>query len=315
MARFVKEVVLFLLLQLPLAGWVAYQYTPNEFAYFASVLDKTARLESLPSPKVVLVGGSNVAYGFDSELLEQRLGRPVVNMGIHAPFGLDYMLAEVESSLQPGDLVIVCPEYEVLASDLKPESLVWILELRPGNLAYVPLRQWPGLLDGGLPYLGSVLRGFRRSPDERRLRAQSMPVVARSAFDAWGDVAQHRNWTPPDPAAHLARIRSGLLFEEGYDTHRLQAAVATLKAFDQRYRARQAKMVLSLPPIPRFLYQRHPDQIATVESALRSTGIPVITTAEEMTFPADQFYDTIYHLRGPAIEARSQKVVRGLVGR
>ncbi|MGE0495448.1 MAG: hypothetical protein AB7S38_39950 [Vulcanimicrobiota bacterium] len=312
MARFVKEVTLFLLLQLPLAGWVAYQYTPNEFAYFASVIDKTARLESLPSPKVVLVGGSNVAYGFDSQLLESGLGRPVVNMGIHAPFGLDYMLAEVESSLKPGDLVVVCPEYELLASDLKPETLVWILELRPHNLAYVPPRQWPGLLDGGLPYLGSVLRGFGRSPDQRKLRAQALPVMVRSALDERGDVVGHREWTPPDAREHLARIRSGDLFKEGYDTHRLEQAVKTLKDFEHRYQARGARMVVSLPPTPQFLYQRHREQLAGIESALRASAIPVINSAQEMIFPAADFYDTIYHLRGPAIRARTQKVLGGL---
>lgn len=35
------------------------------------------------SPKVILVGGSNVAFGLDSEIIQHQLEVPVVNMGLH----------------------------------------------------------------------------------------------------------------------------------------------------------------------------------------------------------------------------------------
>ena len=49
-------------------------------SYQASLIDKIARLESINEPKIILVGDSNVAFGFDSALIEQKIGMPVVNM-------------------------------------------------------------------------------------------------------------------------------------------------------------------------------------------------------------------------------------------
>ena len=56
-------------------GIVMPQYRYN---YNASLIDKEARLKSLDEPKIVLVGDSNVAFGFNSQMLEEAMGMPVV---------------------------------------------------------------------------------------------------------------------------------------------------------------------------------------------------------------------------------------------
>ena len=52
--------------------------------YLMANRDKLHVLSATISPKVVLVGGSNLAFGIDSELISKSLGMPVVNMGLHA---------------------------------------------------------------------------------------------------------------------------------------------------------------------------------------------------------------------------------------
>ena len=55
---------------------------------FVGVLDdKVERLESIEGEKVVVVGGSSVAFGLDSALMEEELGKPVVNFGLYAAIG------------------------------------------------------------------------------------------------------------------------------------------------------------------------------------------------------------------------------------
>lgn len=58
-----------------------------EQSYSASLADKVDRLESLNEPKIVLIGNSNLAFGIDSEKIEQEMKMPVVNMGLHGAIG------------------------------------------------------------------------------------------------------------------------------------------------------------------------------------------------------------------------------------
>ena len=49
--------------------------------YLAAVLEKDRLIRNTASPKIILVGGSNLAFGIDSRAIEDSLGIHVVNMG------------------------------------------------------------------------------------------------------------------------------------------------------------------------------------------------------------------------------------------
>ena len=103
MRIFITSVVSFIGLQmivcfvLFMAGRNSSFFDPNN--YLASSIDKHYRLDSLGSPRLILVGGSNLAFGVDSKYMEQRLGMPVVNMATHAGLGMDFILSEVEPTI------------------------------------------------------------------------------------------------------------------------------------------------------------------------------------------------------------------------
>ena len=63
---------------------VSCQYQDN---YNASLLDKVERLNNIHEPKIVLLGNSNLAFGIDSQMIEDELNMPVVNMGLHGSLG------------------------------------------------------------------------------------------------------------------------------------------------------------------------------------------------------------------------------------
>ena len=58
---------------------------PNDF--LAAIIDKHQRLESFSTPVTIFAGGSNLAYGLDSDMLTQELQSPVVNLALHAGLG------------------------------------------------------------------------------------------------------------------------------------------------------------------------------------------------------------------------------------
>ena len=73
---------------------------------------KEAYAESIEEPKLLLVAGSSLHYGLSAAQAEETLGVPVVNMGTHAGL-LEYAYVRAQRSLEPGDMVIVAPEYSM----------------------------------------------------------------------------------------------------------------------------------------------------------------------------------------------------------
>ncbi|MCD7849551.1 MAG: hypothetical protein LUH63_07290 [Parabacteroides sp.] len=83
-----------------------------EHSYLASDFEKLNRLSETSSPRIVFIGGSNLAFGLHSSLIKDSLNIEPVNMGIHAGIGLNYMLKEVTPYLTEKDILVIVPEYE-----------------------------------------------------------------------------------------------------------------------------------------------------------------------------------------------------------
>lgn len=75
--------------------------------YLAAAYDKDRRLRTTPGERIILVGGSNVAFSMDSRILEERYGLAPVNMGLQAPLGVRFMTRHVAEYVRSGDVVVV----------------------------------------------------------------------------------------------------------------------------------------------------------------------------------------------------------------
>ena len=73
-------------------------------AYTAALLDKVERLNSIEQPKLVLLGNSNLAFGMNSEKIEDALGMPVVNMGLHGGLGNAFHEEMGKMNVTEGDI-------------------------------------------------------------------------------------------------------------------------------------------------------------------------------------------------------------------
>lgn len=110
---------LFLLTLMVLGICYATFYLNPDFQnnYLASIKLKLDKLEKIERNKIVIIGGSNVCFGINSETIEDSLEIPVVNMGLHASLGPKFWLEYVKSDLNAGDILIMSPEYAVLTKE------------------------------------------------------------------------------------------------------------------------------------------------------------------------------------------------------
>jgi hypothetical protein len=298
--RFARDVALFIGLQaaIALAVDALYMHHLGRHHFLASLRDKAARLAAAPAPRILLVGGSSTAFGVNSQAIERACGRPVVNLGLNAGLGRGFILAQAEAAVQPGDLVVLMPEYSLLAhDDVVDTSTVWLsLRLAPETVRFVSLETVPELLDAGL---GTLTERLQRLWALARGKKPRNSLYDRYAFDDRGDVTSHLDLPPGN--ARGQHVETGPASSLGPVCRRLAA-------FARIVRSRGARVVIVPPPIPGDDATRQELQLAAIwDRVEREAGIPVLGARK--TYGRERFLDTAYHLAASGRQERTRHLV------
>ena len=80
--------------------------------FLGELKDKYALLRDTDEKKIVVIGGSSVAFGLDSAKIEEATGYKVVNFGLYATLGTKIMLDLSHVNINKGDIVILAPELD-----------------------------------------------------------------------------------------------------------------------------------------------------------------------------------------------------------
>lgn len=96
-----------------------------KYSYNASLIDKIDFLKKSPSPKIILCGNSNLAFGINSKLMENEFGMPVVNLGLHGGLGNAFHEEAAKLNIQAGDILIVCHSWYSDDDKISDPLLAW----------------------------------------------------------------------------------------------------------------------------------------------------------------------------------------------
>jgi hypothetical protein len=292
-------------------------------AAFAFVLDRplalgTLRREidarlaigaALPSPKLVILAGSNGPYSHRCEIIGPMLGLPCVNGGVALGIGLDYLFARWEPELKPGDIVYLPMEtaqYTVgrLASMLGPDAAMMLRHDR-ATLAELPPRRWlAALFSADLRAAVMSVTEMAAAPfDPERLRAA---VVGRS--NAWGDHVGH---TAALAAANRAILAAAVRREPPADAIEAGYGAREIARF---VRWSGAHRVLAIGGLPTGFddVTLPPATIAAIRAVYLDANGRFLLLANHSRYPRADFFDTPDHLDEPCQIAHSLRVAAGL---
>lgn len=272
---------------------------PAEDDYLRAYEDKQQALRSAAGPRIIFVGGSNLAFGIDCRRIGTELERATVNMALHAGLGMDLELAEVLPELREDDVVVISLEHPAFNDFVAGPELWRLLRIYPEIATLINARQWRCLADLGLIYVADQLRKIRRR------RRRPSPFYLRSSFDEYGDAVAHRQEAtrPPLPWISLTGISGG----------KIAATIGRLNAFAAEAEAKGARVLYGYPAINRANYLRLRPLLAEIDAALRAElRFPVLDSPAEMAYPQEDFFDTAYHLNAAGIERRSAHLVQRL---
>ncbi len=306
MAKFVKKILLFMLVFiLASAVVVAFdcfvvgsQYKQN---YQASILDKIERIESIDEPKIILIGHSNLSFGMNSQILEEAIGMPVVNLGLHGGLGNAFHEEMARQYVREGDIVVICHSTYSDDDALVDPSLVWVTyDYNPQVTQFIREKDYLQLIKAYPYYLrSSYMLWLRGAGNEDEGTSYS-----RNSFNEYGDIV----YKPEE--GHIADnsffAGAWVEFPGINDT-----CTDRLNELNRYITGQGASMVVAGYPIAYGEYSDFTEEdFADFQMRLdEELDCDIISDFTDYFFPYEYFYDTVLHLTAEGADARTAQLI------
>jgi hypothetical protein len=288
--------VLWSLVTVLVFAWVETPIT----SYNAAAIDKQARLNALDQPKIVLVGGSNLAFGIDSAMIEEATGYQVVNLGLHAGMGYKFYTEMSKQNLREGDILVLSIEYDLLDGSYDPESVLHTLEIDQGLIKNLDRSLWEktGL---SLPEYT-----FNRAINTLLGKKSTYTgIYSRASFNEYGDIAVVRPENIMTNSAYdtFLKINPDLITKDFVDY---------MKAYKKFAESKGATVVFTFPCLNVLNLDPASDLSGFMTELIAKTGIKGVSDINDYILPDELFFDTHYHLNDLGVAFRSQQLIDDL---
>lgn len=298
---------LVLFISVPFAVLAALAATAPEVyddTYYAALKVKYQRLAQTEDSRIVVIGGSSVAFGIDSKIVEQELGIPCVNFGLYAAFGLKCMLDLSVSELNRGDIVVIAPEYssQMFSEYVGYSYLLQAMEKSPKMYAALGREYAAGLLEAMPAFLS----------DKRQLAASGglkpSGVYARSAFDSYGDIIYDRPENIMDGMVsgdNLPEIGPGIVTDSFADM---------INDYTAKARARGATVYFGFCPVNALSVELagNTDPEGFRQALAEKLDCEILASLEDHILDAGYFYDSNFHMNNAGVVCNTVLLVNDI---
>lgn len=273
--------------------------------FMGELKSKYERLKETSGKRIVLVGGSGVAFDCDSALMDDFFpSYEIVNFGMYAGLGTKAVMDLSENYIHEGDIVILSPEQsEQTFSDYFNGEYMWqaadgafgmLRDLKSENFEAM-LGNFPRFV---LEKLNYVMKGQKPQTDS---------IYQKKSFNTYGDI-------------ELDTCRENIL-PNGYDVNqkvRFTEDVVQPEFMDymndwaKRLEKKGAVVWYRYCPVNKLSVEDM-DDLAAYDVFLRQKlDFPVIGNPENSLMEAEWFFDTNFHLNQPGKEVNTVQLIRDM---
>lgn len=252
------------------------------------------------SPKIVFSGGSATHYGVIAKNVQEQLGVPSVNLGMHAGLEIDYILYRTKKILRRGDIVILPLEYEHFLYNGESSTLKtsFVLGWDRDFLSALPWRKKFQYVCSHID-LNELLKAVRRWQSAPQEQITSICVENENGdgpYELASAVIQARHPVP---------IQRGR-FKETY-------GLAQISEFSRWCNGRGVSVYVSYANTVYFNEydsKEYREYFANLQRYFSENDIRVIGSPYDFFFPNEMFMDTGYHLDRAGATSRTSRLVQ-----
>lgn len=273
-------------------------------AYMATISDKMILLDSVPAPRLILMSGSSMAFGVDSDLLSKELEIPVVNASLHFKLGSRFMMDQLKATVKKGDFVLITLEYvtkskgsyeeKLMAADFYPSAKNWIhFNSFSENIGAYSVHR---LADFKL-LLGEIWSGTRTRPISID---DSTSVFFRECFAKNGDLLGHLNNL--QPKFEVPEISNEVEFSQ---------QIKDLNDFGNFAKHQGVTVFFTFPSYVESGFERNMPVIKKIEQQYRnSLKFSILGSPENSVMDDRFFYDNPFHLNAQGRKIFSSRLIQ-----
>lgn len=252
--------------------------------YMAALTDKHHRINSIKKPKIILAGGSNLVFGIDSKKIEKELEIPVVNLGLHAKLGLNFIINELKDVARKGDIIVLSIEHEMTIDGNR--------ELQK-TTAYYNSFAYGYFQDVNSTFLNqSKMRFenchllFKKTISNIIDGVKEDKVYTRDGLNEYGDGMLHLDL----PSKNVLGSKS--IIKKNQDKRN-----ELLNNFYRFGKENGIKVVFSYGAYEITEYEKNKIVLAENHLHLKNNlDMEMIMDIEDFVYPTSYFYDSVYHL-------------------
>ena len=273
--------------------------------FMGELKSKYERLKETSGKRIVLVGGSGVAFDCDSALMDDFFpSYEIVNFGMYAGLGTKAVMDLSENYIHKGDIVILSPEQsEQTFSDYFNGEYMWqAADGAFGMLRDLKSENFDAMLGNfprfALEKLNYVMKGQKPQTDS---------IYQKKSFNTYGDI-------------ELDTCRENIL-PNGYDVNqkvRFTEDVVQPEFMDymndwaKRLEKKGAVVWYRYCPVNKLSVEDM-DDLAAYDVFLRQKlDFPVIGNPKNSLMEAEWFFDTNFHLNQPGKEVNTVQLIRDM---
>lgn len=263
---------------------------PNN--YLQAYKLKCELLENTPGPRLIFVGGSNLAFGINSKRIADSLGINVINTGLHAGVGIKFMLDDVSQYVRVGDILIIAPEYNHFYRSIDAPTFAFVHAIAGWKKLH--LLDWLQFKE--------LLRGLPSVVYHRPDKTEVYEYYQASNFNEVGDMAGH--WSD---STGLSSIPVTSQISAPFDEK--TAAYFVMKVCELKKRVE----VYVIPPVCRAsAFKAMGNVPVEVANYLKDKGILFIVDPETHVKSDEYALDTDFHMNGKGVQVFTEQLIQEL---
>ena len=283
--------------------------TPPQFdqTFLGELSCKIDRLESIDQPKIIVVGGSSVAFGLRSDIMEQQLGMPVVNLGLYASLGTKLMLDISKANIGKDDIVIIAPEQDAQTLSLyfNADSAWKAFDGSFEDLKYVGKDDLPSIAGGLMGFAAEKYKYLSKGE-----KPAVSGVYTKEAFNSYCDIDYER---PSNTMFGGFDKNTPISFDESIIS---QDFIDYLNQYAIYARGRGADVFFSFSPMNRAALDENAtqEQIYSYFCHLQnSLDFPVISSPEAYLMEPNWFYDSNFHMNDAGAILHTKHLINDII--
>lgn len=265
---------------------------------------KYEQLVNINEPKIILLGGSNLTFGINKDIIEEKTGMPVVNMGLHAGMGLRFNTEIAKANIKKGDIIILAYEYSIIddISHFSPELVVSGIDNQLEIYKYVPIQYWPEIIKYIPTYAFKKLDAINDK--------QTTGVYSASSFDTKGNMILERKQCtlPSNITLNYGEVR--LKDKENIPDETSEY----INKFINYVNEKGATVLYTFPSVINERFYVTEEQIESYEMEVdEEIDAKRISNIKDYIFEREYMYDTIFHLNENGANIRSEKLASDIL--